>query len=66
MGNKQISISRVRQIEKCIGENSQYKITYLDSDIDLDTGIDYIDGIVDSIYHDGPHCTTFTVTFNIN
>lgn len=60
--SKQISISFVRQIE-LKPESGEYEVTeFLGQDR---TNISYIKGTVDSIYHDGPHRTTFTITFNI-
>ena len=56
---KQTSIPGVRTV-KFNPETKTYLLKGIDDEI-----IDEIDGKIDSIYHDGPHRTTFTITFNI-
>lgn len=59
MTNKQTSISGVRTVE-FDPETHLYVLKGID-DVFIDNGIK---GKIDSIYHDGPHKTTFTITFN--
>jgi hypothetical protein len=57
-----ISFASVRQIEKC--NHTEHGLCYRIKR--LDGTEEYVNGVVDSIYHDGPHCTTFTVTFVVD
>ena len=58
INHKQVSISRVRQIELNLN-SGEYLLTFLNGSTET------MKGCIDSIYHDGPHCTTFTITFNL-
>jgi len=58
ISHKQVSLSRTRQVERNPNDSS-YLLTFLDGSTKI------LEGDIDSIYHDGPHCTTFTITFNI-
>jgi hypothetical protein len=59
--SRSVSISNVRSIE--LGKDGLYLVRYYGTPEPEPTKEH---GVVDSIYNDGPHKTTFTVTFNIS